>query len=30
MMHHRVDGTFTVDGATLDLKDRMVKWRHLP
>lgn len=30
MMHHRGDGTFTVDGGTLDLKDRMVKWRHLP
>ena len=30
MMHHRGDGTFTVDGATLDLKDRMVKWRNLP
>lgn len=29
-MHHRGDGTFTVDGGTLDLKDRMVKWRHLP
>ncbi|MBY5796274.1 flavin reductase family protein [Rhizobium leguminosarum] len=30
MMHHRGDGTFTVDGGTLDLRDRMVKWRHLP
>jgi flavin reductase (DIM6/NTAB) family NADH-FMN oxidoreductase RutF len=30
MMHHRGDGTFTVDGGTLDLKDRMVRWRHLP
>lgn len=30
MMHHRGDGTFTVGGGTLDLKDRMVKWRHLP
>jgi flavin reductase (DIM6/NTAB) family NADH-FMN oxidoreductase RutF len=29
MLHHRGDGTFTVDGATLDLRDRMVKWRHL-
>ncbi|RAS00440.1 flavin reductase family protein [Ensifer adhaerens] len=29
-LHHRGDGTFTVDGGTLDLKDRMVKWRHLP
>ncbi|MBB4351107.1 flavin reductase family protein [Aliirhizobium cellulosilyticum] len=30
MLHHRGDGTFTVDGGTLDLRDRMVKWRHLP
>lgn len=30
MMHHRGDGTFTVDGGTLDLQDRMVRWRHLP
>jgi flavin reductase (DIM6/NTAB) family NADH-FMN oxidoreductase RutF len=30
MMHHRGDGTFTVDGGTVDLRDRMVKWRHLP
>jgi flavin reductase (DIM6/NTAB) family NADH-FMN oxidoreductase RutF len=30
VMHHRGDGTFTVDGGTLDLRDRMVKWRHLP
>lgn len=29
-MHHRGDGTFTVDGGTLDLKERMVKWRYLP
>jgi flavin reductase (DIM6/NTAB) family NADH-FMN oxidoreductase RutF len=29
-LHHRGDGSFTVDGGTLDLKDRMVKWRHLP
>jgi len=29
-MHHRGDGTFVVDGGTLDLKERMVKWRHLP
>lgn len=30
MMHHRGDGTFIVGGGKLDLKDRMVKWRHLP
>lgn len=30
MMHHRGDGTFTIDGDTLDLKNRMVKWRDLP
>ncbi|MGZ2456863.1 MULTISPECIES: flavin reductase family protein [Rhizobium] len=29
-MHHRGDGSFTVDGGTLDLRKRMVKWRHLP
>ncbi|MEK1892553.1 MAG: flavin reductase family protein, partial [Rhizobium sp.] len=29
-LHHRGDGTFTVDGGTLDLRERMVKWRHLP
>ncbi|MCA1971302.1 MAG: flavin reductase family protein [Caenispirillum sp.] len=29
-MHHRGDGTFSVDGGTLDLSDHMVKWRHLP
>jgi flavin reductase (DIM6/NTAB) family NADH-FMN oxidoreductase RutF len=29
-MHHRGDGSFTVDGGTLDLRERMVKWRHLP
>jgi flavin reductase (DIM6/NTAB) family NADH-FMN oxidoreductase RutF len=29
-LHHKGDGSFTVDGGTLDLKDRMVKWRHLP
>ena len=29
-MHHRGDGSFTIDGGTLDLRDRMVKWRHLP
>lgn len=29
-MHHRGDGTFLVDGGTLDLSERMNKWRHLP
>lgn len=29
-LHHRGDGTFVVDNGTLDLKHRMVKWRHLP
>ncbi|MBM7330634.1 flavin reductase family protein [Agrobacterium sp. S2] len=29
-LHHRGDGTFVVDNGTLDLRDRMVKWRHLP
>lgn len=29
-LHHRGDGSFTVDGSTLDLRARMVKWRHLP
>ena len=29
-MHHHGDGSFTVDGGTLDLRERMVKWRHLP
>lgn len=29
-LHHRGDGTFVVDNGTLDLKARMVKWRHLP
>lgn len=29
-MHHRGDGSFTVDGGALDLRSRMVKWRHLP
>ncbi len=28
MFHHRVDGTFVVDGEVLDLKDRMVKWQE--
>jgi flavin reductase (DIM6/NTAB) family NADH-FMN oxidoreductase RutF len=29
-MHHRGDGSFTVDGDVLDLCSRMTKWRHLP
>jgi Conserved protein/domain typically associated with flavoprotein oxygenases, DIM6/NTAB family len=28
-LHHRGDGTFVVGGETVDLRDRMVKWRHL-
>ncbi|MFK4269973.1 flavin reductase family protein [Streptomyces milbemycinicus] len=29
MLHHRGDGTFTLDGETIDLKDRMTKWQYL-
>jgi flavin reductase (DIM6/NTAB) family NADH-FMN oxidoreductase RutF len=29
-IHHRGDGSSIVDGAMLNLSDRMVKWRHLP
>jgi flavin reductase (DIM6/NTAB) family NADH-FMN oxidoreductase RutF len=29
-LHHRGDGSFAVDGEVLDLRERMVKWRHLP
>lgn len=29
MFHHRGDGTFTLDGETVDLQDRMTKWQHL-
>ena len=29
-MHHRGDGSFIVDGGTLDLRERMAKWRQLP
>jgi hypothetical protein len=29
-LHHRGDGFFTVDGEVVDLRERMVKWRHLP
>src|SRR5262249_15156967 len=27
MLHHQGDGTFTVDGRTIDLKERMVRWK---
>lgn len=27
--HHRGDGTFSANGSTVDLRDRMTKWRHL-
>jgi hypothetical protein len=26
VIHHRGDGTFIVDGRTLDLRKKMVKW----
>ncbi len=26
MLHHKGDGTFVVDGETINLKDKMVKW----
>lgn len=29
LLHHRGDGTFSVDGDILDLKDRMTKWQSL-
>ncbi|TPK60149.1 flavin reductase family protein [Mesorhizobium sp. B2-4-15] len=29
-LHHRGDGSFTVDGEVVDLSERMVKWRDLP
>ncbi|MGW1727650.1 flavin reductase family protein [Streptomyces sp. NPDC002306] len=29
LFHHRGDGTFTLDGPTIDLKDRMTKWEYL-
>jgi flavin reductase (DIM6/NTAB) family NADH-FMN oxidoreductase RutF len=28
-MHHQGNGTFRIDGKTVDLKDRMVKWQDL-
>ncbi|WP_199444542.1 flavin reductase family protein [Umezawaea beigongshangensis] len=27
--HHRGDGTFSANASTVDLRDRMTKWRHL-
>lgn len=27
-LHHRGDGTFTVDGRTIDLRERMVLWKQ--
>jgi flavin reductase (DIM6/NTAB) family NADH-FMN oxidoreductase RutF len=27
-LHHNGDGTFTVDGRTINLQDRMVKWKQ--
>ncbi|MDN3270380.1 hypothetical protein [Streptomyces sp. MA15] len=29
LLHHRGDGTFTVDGPVLDLQERMTKWQYL-
>lgn len=29
-LHHRGDGSFTVDGRVVDLSGRMTKWRNLP
>ncbi|MEV7284954.1 flavin reductase family protein [Streptomyces sp. NPDC093252] len=29
LFHHRGDGTFTLDGPTIDLKSRMAKWQYL-
>lgn len=28
-IHHRGDGTFSVDGKTIDLRERMIKWQDL-
>lgn len=28
-LHHRGDGTFTIDGRVIDLRERMVKWKYL-
>lgn len=29
LIHHAGDGIFTVDGATVDMREHMVKWRYL-
>jgi len=29
LIHHQGDGRFSVDGDTLDLGERMVRWRYL-
>lgn len=29
LFHHRDDGTFTLDGPIVDLRDRMTKWQYL-
>lgn len=29
LVHHQGDGCFSMDGETIDLRDRMVKWRDL-
>ncbi|GGT38110.1 flavin reductase family protein [Streptomyces chromofuscus] len=29
LLHHRGDGTFTVDGPVVDLQERMTKWQYL-
>lgn len=29
LLHHRGDGTFSLDGRVIDLKDRMTKWQYL-
>ncbi len=29
MLHHQGDGTFTVDGRTIDLRDQMTLWKSL-
>ncbi|MEU0212397.1 hypothetical protein [Streptomyces canus] len=29
LLHHRGDGTFTVDGPVIDLQERMTKWQDL-
>jgi flavin reductase (DIM6/NTAB) family NADH-FMN oxidoreductase RutF len=29
LIHHQGDGRFSVDGQSIDLGERMVKWRYL-